>query len=163
LVGRDAGVGTLSAFTKNELPFAWTDAARRRFSYEEKTHLALPGIASAAEGRLDVANEDWSAKTAADGSHLLEASGRVGRLKLVLTPAKAPVLHGPNGVSRKGAGPAEFSRYVSITRLTARGSLTTGSHREPVSGTAWFDHEWGPGVLPESAAFAPASSPFSRA
>ena len=132
--------------------FAWTDAARRRFVYEEKTHLGLPGIASAAEGRLDVSNEDWSAKVGADGSHLLEASGRVGRLELRLTPAKPPVLHGPNGISRKGAGPAEFSRYVSITRLTARGSLTTGSRREPLSGDAWFDHEWGSGVLPAGAA-----------
>ena len=99
--------------------FAWTDASRRRFTYEQKTHLGLPGVASAAEGRLDVSNEDWSAKTAADGSHVLEASGRVGRLELLLSPAKPPVLHGPNGVSRKGAGPAEFSRYVSITRLAA--------------------------------------------
>jgi predicted secreted hydrolase len=132
--------------------FAWTDAARRRFVYEEKTHLGLPGIASAAEARLDVSNEDWSAKVGADGSHFLEASGRVGRLELRLTPAKPPVLHGDNGVSRKGAGPQEFSRYVSITRLTARGSLTTGSRTEPLSGTAWFDHEWGSGVLPAGAA-----------
>ncbi|MEP6470397.1 MAG: lipocalin family protein [Acidobacteriota bacterium] len=132
--------------------FAWTDAARRRFVYEEKTHLGLPGIASAAEGGLDVSNEDWSAKVGADGSHLLEASGRVGRLELILAPAKPPVLNGENGVSRKGAGSAEFSRYVSITRLTVRGSLTTGSHREPLSGAAWFDHEWGSGVLPTGAA-----------
>lgn len=132
--------------------FAWTDAARPRFVYEEKTHLGLPGIASAAEGRLDVSNEDWSAKAAADGTHLLEASGRVGRLELRLSPAKPSVLHGENGLSRKGAGAREFSRYVSITRLTARGSLTTGSHREPLSGAAWFDHEWGSGVLPAGAA-----------
>ena len=132
--------------------FAWTDVARRRFGYDEKTHLGLPGIAAAAEGRLDVSNEDWSAKSAPDGSHLLAASGRAGRLELRLTPAKAPVLHGENGISRKGAGPREFSRYVSITRLTARGSFTSGSRKEPLAGTAWFDHEWGSGVLPAGAA-----------
>ena len=132
--------------------FAWTDVAAQRFQYDQKTHLGLPGIAAAAEGRLDVSNEDWSAKSAPDGSHLLAASGRAGRLELRLTPAKAPVLHGKNGISRKGAGPREFSRYVSITRLTARGSFTSGSRKEPLAGTAWFDHEWGSGVLPAGAA-----------
>ena len=131
--------------------FAWTDVARHRFGYDEKTHLGLPGIAAAAEGRLDVSNEDWSAKAAPDGSHLLAASGRAGRLELRLTPAKAPVLHGMDGLSRKGPGPREFSRYVSITRLTARGSFTSGSRTEPLSGSAWFDHEWGSGVLPAGA------------
>lgn len=132
--------------------FAWTDVATQRFQYDEKTHLGLPGIAAAAEGRLDVSNEDWSAKEGPDGSHLLAASGRAGQLELRLTPGKVPVLHGENGVSRKGAGPREFSRYVSITRLTARGSLRSGSRMEPLAGTAWFDHEWGSGVLPAGAA-----------
>ena len=132
--------------------FAWTDVARRRFEYDEKTHLGLPGIAAAAEGRLDVSNEDWSARAAADGSHVLSASGRAGRLELRLTPAKPPVLHGAGGVSRKGAGTREFSRYVSITRFAARGSLASGSRTESLTGTAWFDHEWGSGVLPAGAA-----------
>jgi predicted secreted hydrolase len=132
--------------------FAWTDVASRRFHYDEKTHLGLPGIAAAAKDRLDVSNEDWSAKAAPDGSHILAASGRAGRVELRLTPGKASVLHGTNGLSRKGAGPLEFSRYVSITRLAARGSLSTGSRTEPLAGTAWFDHEWGSGVLPAGAA-----------
>ena len=132
--------------------FAWTDIAGGRFQYDEKTHLGLPGIAAAAEGRLDVSNEDWFAKDAPDGSHVLAASGRAGRLELRLTPAKAPVLHGANGLSRKGTGPREFSRYVSITLLSARGSFTSGSRTEPLAGTAWFDHEWGSGVLPAGAA-----------
>jgi predicted secreted hydrolase len=132
--------------------FAWTDVARRRFGYDEKTHLGLPGIASAAQGRLDVSNEDWSAKAGPDGVHVLSASGGAGRLQLRLAPAKAPVVHGRNGVSRKGAGASEFSRYVSITRLTASGTLSNGSRSEALTGTAWFDHEWGPGVLPAGAA-----------
>jgi predicted secreted hydrolase len=132
--------------------FAWTDIAKREFRYEEKTHLGLPGIASAATERLDVANEDWSVREGPGGTHVLTASGRAGELELTLTPVKAPVLHGENGLSRKGAGPREFSRYVSITRSTARGSLRRGTRREPLSGTAWFDHEWGSGVLPTEAA-----------
>ena len=130
--------------------FAWTDAARGTFLYEEKMHLSLPGIASAAEGALDLTNEDWSAQERA-GSHRLRVSGKAGRLEVTLRAVKPPTLHGENGLSRKGAGAREFSRYVSITRLAVSGSLTRGKHSEPLSGTAWFDHEWGPGVLPAEA------------
>jgi predicted secreted hydrolase len=132
--------------------FAWTDVSRREFRYVEKTHLGLPGIASASEQGLDVSNEDWSAREGPGGTHALTASGPDGELELTLSPVKAPVLHGENGLSRKGAGAREFSRYVSITRLAARGSLARSTRREPLSGTAWFDHEWGSGVLPAGAA-----------
>lgn len=130
--------------------FAWTDVARRRFLWEEKTHLAVPGIASAAAEGLDVVNEDWSAAERG-GAHHLRASGRVGRLELTLTPVKPPVLHGEGGLSRKGPGPKEYSRYVSITRLRAVGSLRAGQETIRLSGEAWFDHEWGPGALPQGA------------
>ena len=128
--------------------FAWTDVARKKFSYEEKTHLALPGIASAAVGRLDVSNEDWSVRAGPGGVHVVTASGTSGELRLNLTPRKAPVAHGDAGLSRKGPGEREYSRYVSITRLAARGTMKRGKTTETLSGTAWFDHEWTPGVLP---------------
>ncbi|MFN2387115.1 MAG: lipocalin family protein [Thermoanaerobaculia bacterium] len=131
--------------------FAWTDAAGKKFLYEEKMHLALPGIASAAEGRLEVSNEDWSA-VEAGGEIRLRASGPAGRLELRLRPVKKPILHGEAGLSRKGAGRDEYSRYVSITRLEARGTLSDGKSARDLSGTVWFDHEWGPGVLPAEAA-----------
>jgi predicted secreted hydrolase len=132
--------------------FAWTDASRREFRYVEKMHLGLPGIASADEKRLGLSNEDWSAREGAGGVHFLEASGPAGDLRLTLTPAKPPVLQGKNGLSRKGPGAREFSHYVSITRLAAKGSLVRGAKSESLTGTAWFDHEWGPGVLPAQAA-----------
>ena len=115
-------------------------------------HLGLPGVAGAAPGRLDLTNEDWSARGGAGGLQTIAASGRVGELRLTLTPVKPPVLQGENGLSRKGPGASEFSRYVSITRLEAKGALKRGTRTEPLSGTAWFDHEWGPGVLPSDAA-----------
>ena len=109
--------------------FAWTDVLRKKFAYEEKTHLALPGIASAAVGRLDVSNEDWSAVAGPGGVHVVTASGRSGELRLTLTPAKPPVAHGEAGLSRKGPGEREYSRYVSITRLNARGTWKRGVKR----------------------------------
>ena len=132
--------------------FAWTDVARGTFVYDEKTHLGLPGIAGAAAGGLDVSNEDWSARQA-NGVVRLEAGTRaLGRLSLALTPVKPPVLQGEGGLSRKGAGENEYSHYVSIPRFTVAGTLARGRDETPLAGTAWFDHEWGPGVLPAGAA-----------
>ena len=130
--------------------FAWTDVAAKSFRYEEKTHLGLPGIAQAAQDRLRVSNEDWTAEESG-GIHRLHAGGRSWALDLELMPVQPPVLNGPDGLSRKGAGADEYSRYVSITRFEASGRVSKGDRREKVSGTAWFDHEWGPGAMPKEA------------
>ena len=130
--------------------FAWTDAAGGTFRYAEKAHLGLPGIAGSDATRLKLVNEDWSA--AADGGvHRLRTRGPDGTLELALTPRKAPVLQGENGLSRKGPGPRDYSHYVSITRLAAAGTLRRGGDVRALAGTAWFDHEWGPGALPAGA------------
>ena len=132
--------------------FAWTDVARGRFLFEEKTHLGLPGIAGAAAGRLDVSNEDWSARAEGDRVRLTAGRRDLGELVLTLTPSKPPVLNGDAGLSRKGPGPNDFSHYVSITRFSAAGTLTPPKGAPlNLTGTAWFDHEWGPGALPEGA------------
>jgi len=127
--------------------FAWSDVASGRFTFEEKTHLALPGIAGASEQHLDVFNEDWSASDQ-KGGQKLRLRTREGLLALTLSPAKPPVLHGESGLSRKGPGPDEYSSYVSITRLNASGTLEKNGKTEALTGHAWFDHEWGPGGLP---------------
>lgn len=127
--------------------FAWTDVSGRKFRYEEKAHLILPGIADAEAGRLSVSNETWSAKESG-GAHQLHASGRDWELTLSLAPAGPPVIHGEGGTSRKGPADADYSHYVSIPRLGASGTMRNGSVTEKLTGTAWFDHEWGPGGLP---------------
>ena len=131
--------------------FAWTDVATKTFRYEEKSHLALPGIAETAEDRLAVTNEDWSAEAGPDGTHHLKARGRDWELDLNLKPSKPPVGNGPGGISRKGPGENEYSHYVSITRLESRGRFRDRGSAGSLSGTAWFDHEWGPGALPKEA------------
>jgi predicted secreted hydrolase len=132
--------------------FAWSDVAGKRFTFDEKAHLGLPGIAGASEEKLDVFNEDWRATQGTGGVVTLEARGEPGTLKLTLTPAKPLVAHGEDGISRKGPGPEDYSHYVSITRLSAAGSLTAGGVSRALKGQAWFDHEWGPGGLPEGVA-----------
>lgn len=131
--------------------FAWSDLAAEKFTFHEKTHLGLPGIAGAEGPRLDVFNEDWFARDAS-GVQRLHARAPEGELSLTLTPEKPPVLHGENGISRKGAGPNEYSHYVSIPRLAASGSWTARGRSRSLRGRAWFDHEWGPGALPAGAA-----------
>jgi predicted secreted hydrolase len=131
--------------------FAWSDIASGRFTYEEKTHLALPGIASASESGLELVNEDWGAREE-NGTQKLRVRTREGRLTLSLSPAKPPVLHGESGISRKGPGGDEYSNYVSITRLNVSGTLDRGGKIEALTGKAWFDHEWGPGGLPSGIA-----------
>ena len=130
--------------------FAWSDLDARKFSFREKTHLGLPGIASSAEGRLDVSNEDWFARDR-DGTQRLHARAPEGELELALSPLKPPVPHGDAGISRKGPGANDYSHYVSITRLAAAGSWTARGRKRELRGTAWFDHEWGPGALPQGA------------
>ena len=130
--------------------FAWTDVAAGRFTYDEKSHLGLPGIATSEVGRLEVVNEDWSVR-GQGGTHHLHTAGRGWELDLALRPVKPPVLHGDAGLSRKGPGSDDYSHYVSITRLHASGTWRRGERREAMTGSAWFDHEWGPGALPEGA------------
>jgi predicted secreted hydrolase len=131
--------------------FGWTDAARGRFEFAEKSHLALPGIAEFAEGKLEVSNEDWTASEHA-GIHRLRMGSPGRTVSLELTAAKPPLLQGESGFSRKGPGENEYSHYVSIPRLIARGTIREGGRAVALTGTAWFDHEWGPGVLPAAAA-----------
>lgn len=54
---------------------------------------------------------------------------------------------GGDGTFAEDAAPA----HVSITRLAASGRYRSPDHSASLSGTAWFDHEWGPGALPKGA------------
>ena len=62
-------------------------------------------------------------------------------LQLALNPTGPPVLHDRNGWVDFGA--AGGSYYYSRTRMTAAGTLVVDGERVAVTGTAWFDHQWG--------------------
>jgi predicted secreted hydrolase len=61
---------------------------------------------------------------------------------LALMPSQPLLLQGDAGLSRKGPEPAQASHYVSEPQLRVHGELVRGGQREPVTGTAWLDHEW---------------------
>jgi predicted secreted hydrolase len=141
-----------SAFAARDLHlahFARTDLTRGRagtFRFAERLHRDGPGAAYARAGRLSVANEDWRLEELG-GRLVLRARDAGDELSLVLSPEKPPVLHGPNGISRKGPEPEAVSTYVSLTRLSSAGWWTSGGTSEAVTGLSWFDHEWGSGSI----------------
>jgi predicted secreted hydrolase len=76
-----------------------------------------------------------------DGRDHLRASMPGYAIDLALTAAKPPALHLGEGFI--SFGPAGDSYYYSRTRLTIEGHLTDGATTRPVTGQAWFDHQWG--------------------
>jgi predicted secreted hydrolase len=62
-------------------------------------------------------------------------------LALALSAAKPAALHDKDGWIDFGAGGSSY--YYSRTAMTASGSLTIDGTDVPVTGSAWFDHQWG--------------------
>lgn len=125
--------------------FAVTDVAGRRFHFSEKLSRAGLGKAGAVESRLHVWIDDWRAEAQAtsNGTHTLFARDSTATLDLTLQPAKPLVIHGRDGISRKGVGEGNATHYYSFTRLATTGSLSIGDERFEVIGTSWMDHEFG--------------------
>jgi len=125
--------------------FALTDIAGQRFHFSDKLSRAGLGKAGADESRLRVWIDDWRAEAPADasGAHTLFAHDGAHALALTLQPAKHLVIHGQDGISRKGAGAGQASHYYSFTRLATTGRLTIGHEQFDVTGTSWMDHEFG--------------------
>jgi predicted secreted hydrolase len=118
---------------------AFTDIDAGRFRYYKRLNRAGPGIAGASFDQGRIWNGNWSAHwDAAKGAQTLTALADGIRLEMRLTPLKPPVIHGENGVSQKAGDLGKASYYVSFPRLAAEGTL----NGNPVTGTAWMDHEW---------------------
>ncbi|HEY5907104.1 MAG TPA: lipocalin-like domain-containing protein [Vicinamibacteria bacterium] len=149
--------------------FAVTDVAAGRHQAAERFSRGAAGLAGASGQPFGVWLEDWSARAPAatetarrggtgedrrDGStlHLTAREGGLA-LDLELSASKPLVLHGDRGLSAKSDEPGNASYYVGYTRMSARGRIAAdGGPGVPVSGEAWFDHEWstsalGPGAV----------------
>jgi predicted secreted hydrolase len=70
-------------------------------------------------------------------------------LRLALRSLKNPILHGQDGLSRKGEGIGRASYYYSLTRMQTDGELTVNGKTEKVRGLSWMDHEFGSNQLRE--------------
>ena len=124
-----------------------TDIERGRFIFEERMSRAGPGLAGAETGRMKVWLLDWSARMA-EGEIFLEARKGETAIRLNLKPKKPLVLHGQEGLSRKGQGLGQASFYSSYTDLETAGTIQTSKDRiYTVTGRSWFDHEFSSNIV----------------
>jgi predicted secreted hydrolase len=125
--------------------FAVSDLRKGRFHFAEKISRAGLGKAGAARDRLHVWIDQWSAEspTTAPGTQTLHATDSDLALQLTVSPEKPLVVHGTEGISRKGAAAGQASHYYSFTRLATTGTLSIGDERFDVAGNSWMDHEFG--------------------
>ena len=131
--------------------FAISSIKEKTFNYKEKISREALGKAGALKGRLKVWIDDWSVEEV-DGAHLLKASHPKWEINLKLVPAKPPVIHGKDGISRKGGLSGEASHYYSLSRLQVIGTLRKDQSTLRVEGMAWMDHEFSTHSLPKELA-----------
>ncbi|HIO22056.1 MAG TPA: carotenoid 1,2-hydratase [Nitrospirales bacterium] len=133
--------------------FALTDIHNSEFWYAEKLSRATMGKAGADSDRLSVWVDNWSVDT--DGwTHYLDAELRstdtkqvLAEINFELVPEKPPIVHGTEGISKKGAKHGQASHYYSMPRLRTTGRLTVNGEVHLVNGMSWLDHEFGTNQL----------------
>jgi predicted secreted hydrolase len=125
---------------------ALSDLSSGRFYHSERLNRAGPGIAGISGEPGRIWNGNWQVVWS-DNRQTLEAVVEEWTLRLTLDPQKPPVIHGEQGISRKGPSPGQASHYISFTRLTAAGAIELNGNSYAVQGTAWMDHEFFTNVL----------------
>ena len=125
---------------------AVTDVDHQRFSYAEKVSRGNLGLAGAENGRFRVWIEDWSVAQEGE-AQVLSAGDRSLGLHLQAFPTNPPLIHGSDGISRKGAGTGQASHYYSLTRMATRGKIILQGRTVKVQGLSWMDHEFGSNQL----------------
>lgn len=64
------------------------------------------------------------------------------RLEAEFSPVKRPAMIGLDGYGPVGSSGQTW--YYSFTRMEIKGRLTYNGITEPIEGTSWLDHQWGP-------------------
>jgi len=137
---------------------AVTDETGKAFHYAQRTAVG-PQVDRAVAGTsgfdLAIADATGAAPWAMTGT------GGTDRLVAALTPGEATTAGAPAGLGLQLAlratkpaalhdgigwidfGPGGSSYYYSRTSMTASGTLSINGTSVAVTGTAWFDHQWG--------------------
>ncbi len=125
-----------------------------RFRHAERVRRVDGGFAGFEIEDLRVWLGDWELSRQSDDTLLAAASDRdTGvAVRLEYQPVKPLVRQGVEGYSQKGADPGNASAYLSWTRLDVSGVLTLDGREVAVTGSGWFDHEWGTSQLGEGIA-----------
>ncbi len=153
------GAAGSSAFLARDVLFAHaalSDVAAARHRHDQRIARPGFGIAEAAIGDTRLHLRDWHLQRAAGdasryGTRVRSEAAGFG-LDLDLTATQPPLLQGRGGISAKGPGTHNVSRYYSEPHLAVQGRLTVdGRAARPVRGRAWLDHEWSDALMPDGA------------
>ncbi len=116
--------------------FAITDVAAGEMLFEERTAL---GPSTGPSDDLDLCVDGW--RLAFDGDRFTVDAAMPGYVvNLAFDPAYRAVEHNGGVLD---FGELGWSYYYSYPRLSVTGRLTDAGGAVGVSGTAWFDHQWG--------------------
>ena len=118
-----------------------TDIDGKQFYYFERINRKGIGNAGADSDRLMVWNEDWLLE-GKDKVHSLKAVESGIGIELQLVPEKRLVIHGENGISKKGREKDNASHYFSYTRMKTNGMIFVKGKAYKVFGTSWMDREY---------------------
>jgi predicted secreted hydrolase len=151
-----------SRFEASQLLFAHaalTDLERRRLRHDQRIARSGFGVAQASVDDTALTLRDWTlsrAPLAADPRRSRYTAGIASdsagfALALRLDATQPVLLQGDAGLSRKGPGADETSRYYSEPQLAAGGTLTLEGQPIAVQGRAWLDHEWSDAFVPAQA------------
>ncbi|MEK7728841.1 MAG: lipocalin-like domain-containing protein [candidate division KSB1 bacterium] len=121
--------------------FTITAVDQQKFFYDQRMTRGALQLAGAANDSLAVNVGAWSASGGNDAMRL-QAQSAWGSIALELRAAHAPVLHGAQGLVRKGSNPGEASYYYSQPFLQTSGRMRVGEDTMAVAGVSWMDHEF---------------------
>lgn len=135
---------------RGRFPVSWashlalTDEAGKRFAYEQRSEIGPQVDRSPGDGfDFSLSGGEaapWTMR-GHDGTDQLIARAEAFALDLELLDETGPILHDGDGWIDFGA--AGGSYYYSRTRMSATGTIEVDGTALDVTGTAWFDHQWG--------------------
>jgi len=134
-----------SSFAPRQVLFAHAaiaDIEGGRLHHAQRAARSGFDLAFAREGRVDVRLDDWAIREVQPGQYVTVVQGEDFNFELTLRSTQSPMLQGERGFSRKGPDPRAASYYYSLPQLQVSGEVTLNGKRQPVTGKAWFDHEW---------------------
>jgi len=117
--------------------FAVTDVDTGAFHYDSQV---LAGAAVAVENGFQLAISPQTA-VGGDGRDTLHGEVDDYVLDLSLEPSKPAVLQHGDGFTEYDVG--GYTYYYSRERMAAVGTIAVAGQTFEVTGTAWFDHQWG--------------------
>jgi predicted secreted hydrolase len=144
-----------SAFAPKQLIMAHaalSDPALGRLVHDQRSAREGFGLAFAKTGTTDLKVDDWRMVRGPDGVYTVSIRSAELALELRLAPGAPLLPQGDAGYSRKGPGSDQASYYYSLPNMKVTGSAgRAGAAPAPVTGSAWFDHEWSSTALDPAA------------